>query len=186
MDRHLIEVIQKNGVAVIPTDTIYGVVGSALNYQAVEKIYKLRKRNFIKPMIILISSPDDLEKFEVSLSSKQIVFFKKNWPNPLSIILPCNSKKFEYLHRGTKTLAFRMPKDENLLNLLKKTGPLVAPSANIEGEKPSDTIEMAKEYFSDAEDLYVDGGIIKANPSTLIRLDEEGNVTVLREGSFQL
>lgn len=184
--KNTINILLQGKIVIIPTDTIYGIVGSALNPQIVEKIYTLRKRNLLKPMIILISSLDDLEKFEVKITDKQKEFLKKNWPNPLSVILSCYSKKFAYLHRGTNSLAFRMPKDENLLNLLKKIGPLVAPSANIEGEKPSETINMAKEYFSDAVDLYIDRGIIRANPSILIKLDKEGKTTVLRQGNFPL
>lgn len=185
MDK-IADILSSSGVVVIPTDTIYGIVGSALNPQIVEKIYKLRKRNLLKPMIILISSLDDLEKFEIKISLSQKEFLKKNWPNPLSVVLECNSKKFSYLHRGTNSLAFRMPKDENLLNLLKKTGPLVAPSANLEGEKPSESIDQAREYFGKEVDLYIDGGIIKASSSTLIKLNKGGEAIVLRKGSFPL
>lgn len=177
--------LKNSGVVIIPTDTIYGIVGTALNPQVVEKIYKLRKRTPSKPMIILISSLMDLEKFEIKVTDKQKQFLNKNWPNPVSIILPCNSKQFEYLHRGTNFLAFRMPKDSNLLELLKKVGPLVAPSANFEGEKPSDTIEEAKIYFEDKVDFYLDGGKMESKPSTLIELNEDGIYTVLREGSYK-
>ena len=61
-------------MVVIPTDTIYGIVGSALNPQVVERIYKLRKRAQDKPMIIIMSSIDDLKKFNVKLTEKQKEF----------------------------------------------------------------------------------------------------------------
>src|SRR5204863_149383 len=70
-------------------------------------------------------------------------------------------EKFEYLHRGTNTLALRLPKDESLQNLLKKTGPLIAPSANVEGLPPAKNITDAKKYFGDGVDLYIDGGEIE-------------------------
>lgn len=178
--------INEGGIGVIPTDTIYGIVGSALNEQAVEKIYTLRKRVTDKPFIILISSIDDLEKFEVKLSDSQKDFLEKNWPNPLSIILPVAADKFQYLHRGKKSLAFRIPKDSELIELLKETGPLVAPSANIEGEKPAETIEEAKTYFGNGVDFYIDRGTLTGEPSTLIELLENGNFNILRQGSFQL
>lgn len=169
----------------MPTDTIYGIVGSALNPETVEKIYFLRKRSLNKPFIILISSLDDLKKFDVNLTEKQQEFLQKNWPNPLSVILPCESKKFNYLHRGIRSLAFRMPKDEDLLELLKEVGPLVAPSANSEGEKVAETIGEAKKYFGDKVSFYM-AGEINLKPSTLIQLSEQGNAAVLREGSFKL
>jgi len=178
--------IQDGGIWVIPTDTIYGIVGSALIPEVVEKIYQLRKRATDKPFIVLISSIDDLEKFGVKLTQQQKEFLSNHWPNPLSVVLPVVGEKWEYLHRGTNSLAFRMPKDKKLLETLKQTGPLVAPSANFEGEKPSQTIEEAKKYFGNDVDYYVDGGIIKSQSSTLLSLNEDGVYTVLRQGSFRV
>ncbi len=182
----LIDFLKKGGVAIIPTDTIYGIVGSALNSKTVEEIYKLRKRKSSKPFIILVSSIQDLKKFDIKLTIKQKEFLEKNWPNPLSVVLPVSSEKFKYLHRGTNSLAFRIPKDDELLKLLKEVGSLVAPSANIEGEKPSENLEDAKRYFGDKVIFYMDGGRIKSKPSTLISLDKEGNFRLLRKGTYRV
>src|SRR3989338_599764 len=171
-------------IGVIPTDTIYGIVTSAFDEKLVEKIYQLRKRAADKPFIILISGLEDLEKFGVQLTDKQKEFLQNHWPNPLSVVLPVLDEKFAYLHRGKNSLAFRMPKDEELLELLKETGPLVSPSANIEGQKPSETIDEAKEYFGNFVDFYIDRGTLKGEPSTLISLNEDCTFTVLREGTF--
>lgn len=186
MDEKLVSLLKNGGIAVIPTDTIYGVVGSVLNRETVEKIYQLRKRSSDKPFIILISSIGDLEKFHVQLTGKQRKFLQKIWPNPVSIVLPIHGEQFEYLHRGTNSLAFRMPKDEKLLELLKQTGPLVAPSANVEGEKVAETIDDAKKYFRDHVPFYIDGGKIKAQPSTLIQLEDDGSWKILRQGKYKL
>lgn len=178
----------KNGsVGVVPTDTIYGIVGSARVPETVERIYELRKREKSKPMIILISSSEDLEEFDIQLSEKQKEFLEKNWPNPLSVILPCNNKSFMYLHRGKNSLAFRMPKDDFLQKLLKISGPLVAPSANFEGEKPSENIvEDAKRYFGEDIDFYLDAGELKSPASTLIKINDEGQAEIIREGEFKV
>lgn len=181
MNRKLIHILNQGGIAVIPTDTIYGIVGSALDPEVVEKIYFLRKRNKSKPMIVLISDISDLKKFNVRLSAADLKILKKNWPGEVSVIFNVILKKFQYLHRGNKTIAFRMPDSKKLRNLLKKTGPLVAPSANTEGNPPSETISEAKKYFGNKVDVYVDGGKISGKPSTLISL-KEGQITVLREG----
>ena len=186
MNTEIIDILKNGGVVVMPTDTIYGIVGSVLNSETVERIYQLRKRNLDKPFIILISSINDLEKFDVKLTKKQREFLKKYWPNPLSIVLPVVDKKWKYLHRGTKTLAFRMPKDEKLLEVLKEVGPLVAPSANSEGEKPSETIDEAKKYFGGSVLCYIDGGKIISKPSTLIELNNDGSYKILRAGEFKL
>ena len=113
------DILIKGGVGVIPTDTLYGLVGSALDPETVLRIYKLRRRSPDKPFIILISKIDDLKLFNIKIDKFTLNFLKKNWPNPISVILPCPSKQFEYLHRGTKTLAFRVPNNQELLQLTK-------------------------------------------------------------------
>ena len=186
MSPQIVKLLQEGKVGVIPTDTIYGIVGSALDEKVVEKIYLLRKRNSDKPFIILISQLSDLEQCGIQLTQAQKDFLTKHWPNPLSVALPVTSEKFRYLHRGKKSLAFRMPKDEKLLELLKETGPLVAPSTNFEGEKYAETIKEAKKYFGKKVDLYLDGGRIKSKVSTLVNLSKDGIPTILRIGGFKL
>lgn len=181
----IIKLLKAGKVGVMPTDTIYGIVGSALNPETVEKIYVLRQREKDKPFIILISSLDDLKKFDVSLTKEQKDFLEKNWPNPLSVILAVNVEKLKYLHRGKNSLAFRMPRNRWLLEILKGVGPLVAPSANHAGVKPAETEEEAKKYFGSRVTFYVDGGKLKSKPSTIIQLYKDGVWIVLREGSFR-
>jgi len=186
-DENLIEVLRKNGVVVMPTDTLYGIVGQALNSSVVERIYFLRKRNPEKPCIILIGTIDELEKFSVILSEEQKEFFartvlaKDAKDGPVSIVLDCPDKKFLYLHRATKTLAFRIPFSQPLRDLLLKTGPLIAPSANLEALPPSETISEAKKYFGNLIDLYVDGGKLTGKASKVIRLRKDGTISIIRE-----
>ncbi len=124
-------------------------------------------------MIIIIGSIMDLRKFGVKIDSKTKQILKKYWPGKVSVILPCPSKKFAYLHRGSKTLAFRLPAKKSLCALLRKTGPLVAPSANIEGKPPAKTISEAKKYFGKKIDFYVDAGRQSPRPSKIIKLEKD-------------
>jgi L-threonylcarbamoyladenylate synthase len=189
----IIDILSQGGVGVLPTDTLYGIVGSAFSPETVEKIYTLRKRNKKKPMIVLIGNIKDLELFNISLTVQIKKILKQVWPGKVSVILPLArraavSKQFEYLHRGTKQIAFRLPaspenkKDFDARDFLKHTGPLVAPSANFEGEPPAKTIQAAKEYFGDNVDFYLDVGELDSAPSTIIKI-EKGNAIVLREGA---
>ncbi len=75
--KRVIEVIKSGGIGVIPTDTIYGIIGSALQKESVEKIYKVRRRDPAKPFIILISSLVDLELFSISITKKQQTYLCK-------------------------------------------------------------------------------------------------------------
>lgn len=177
--------IIRGGVGVLATDTIYGIVGSALNKKIVERIYRLRKRNPKKPMIILIGSMNDLELFGIKPDRKTSGLLKKIWPGKVSVVLPNKNKKFRYLRRGADSLAFRLPRKKNLTDFLKKTGPLVAPSANWEGYPPAKTIKEAKSYFGNEIDFYVDSGKKESRPSSLAEI-KNGKVKILREGAVKL
>jgi L-threonylcarbamoyladenylate synthase len=168
--KEIVKILKNGKVGVMATDTIYGLVGSALSKKAVSRIYKLRKRNLKKPMIVLIGSLGDLEIFGIKTSQRLKNFLSKIWPGPISIILPCAFKKFSYLHGGVKSLAFRLPAKKELIKLLRQTGPLVAPSANISGLPASISIKEAKKIFGDKVDFYLDSGTIKGSPSTLIEI----------------
>ncbi len=180
-NKKIIKILRQGGVGVIPTDTIYGVVGSALKKNVVERIYALRKRNPKKPMIVLIASIADLKKFGVTLSVPQRKILKKVWPGRVSVILPCPSKKFRYLHRGKKAIAFRLPAKKALQQLLKRVGPLVAPSANIEGAMPAETIGKAEKYFGNLVDFYVDGGRVSSKPSMLVKMTRNAELEIIRK-----
>jgi L-threonylcarbamoyladenylate synthase len=169
-------------IGVLATDTLYGVVGSALLKETVERIFAVRQRDLKKPLIILISSIEDLKYFAVEISQVQEKKLQAIWPGPVSVVLDCQTEKFAHLQRGTKTLAFRLPASEKLLNLLKKTGPLVAPSANLSGQPPAQTIMQAQKYFQEKVDFYVDAGQLKSEPSTIIVLSKNGEERVLRGG----
>lgn len=163
----------------IPTDTLYGIVASARDEVAVEKVYALRKRSPDKPVIVLIASYEQLEKI-VDISAEAEKYLKSVWPGPISVVLPCDKKEYFYLHRGTNSIAFRMPANETLQKLLLDVGPLIAPSANIEGMSPATTIEEAQAYFGDSVDVYMDGGRLEGNPSKLVRWNKSGSVEILR------
>jgi L-threonylcarbamoyladenylate synthase len=181
-----VAVIRKGGIGVVPTDTMYGVVGSALMPKTVERIYAVRKRRPDKPFIILISGMEDLRQFGVAITKENESFLKGVWPGKVSVILPCDEERYDYLHRGTRTLAFRLPKSAWLRRFIKQTGPLVAPSANPERMQPAETVREAKAYFGNAVDLYLSAGRrLKGVPSTVV-LYEKGRIRITRQGSVKI
>lgn len=182
---HLVKILKTGGIGVMPTDTLYGIVGQALSREAVERIYKVRKRSPDKPLIILISSPLDLGLFGIPIDKGPGRVAQRFWPGRVSVIIPCDKPEFEYLHRGTKTLAFRLPEKKELVEMLKETGPLVAPSANPEGEMPSLTIPEAKRYFGGEVDFYVDEGLIQSEPSSIIQVTGH-KILIIREGAEKI
>ncbi len=174
------KLLKSGKVGVVPTDTIYGVVGLALLPETVERIYGIKDRNREKPMIVLVDSTKNLKKdFDIDCPERIVNL----WPAKLSVILSC--KKYPHIHRGKKTIAFRIPDSEKLRDLIFKTGPLVAPSANPEGRPPALTIEKAKTYFGSRVDFYVDEGELNKKSSTLVKCSD-GDFKVLRRGEFNL
>ena len=184
-EKEIIDVLKSGGVGVIPTDTLYGIVASTSNPESVERVYVIRNRDAGKACIILIADIPELEKFSIELSLKERDWLEAVWPGQVSIMLPCMNEQLQYLTRGTEHLVFRMPDDEVLRTLIRETGPLIAPSANIQGERPAETIAEAKKYFGDSVDFYIDGGILRGNPSTIVRL-ENNHITTIRSGTVDI
>jgi len=184
--RKVIDTLKNGGVGVLPTDTLYGLVGSALSKKAVTRIYKLKQRVPNSPFLILISDVSDLKLFGVKMPEvppRALRF----WPGMVTVVLPCPtlSKGLSYLRPLNGTLAFRLPKLKWLGQLLKQTGPLVAPSCNTKAKPPAVTIKQAKAYFGKQVDFYFDKGLLQGQPSTIISL-ENGKTKVLRQGKVKL
>lgn len=180
-------ILRQGGVGVAPTDTIYGLVGSAFSLAAVTRIYRLRRRDPKKPCIILIGDWRDLARFGLKLTTADKKILRGYWPGPVSVTLPLppyksatTVKDLYYLHRGQKSLAFRLPRPRWLRRLLRQTGPLVAPSANLAGQSPAATIKEARAYFGNQVDFYLSaGGRVTGKPSTLIKISR-GKIAFLR------
>lgn len=173
----VVSLITEGGIGILRTDTLYGIVARADNEAAVERMYAVKGRTPTKPPIVLIASTDQLLDTYDESTLKQL---HELWPAKTSIILPAILAP-AWLTRGSGSLAYRIPDDVVLRQLLSKTGPLIAPSANPEGEHPAMTIAEAKQYFGDKIDFYVDGGtVIDDTPSKLYRLQADGGMERLR------
>src|SRR3989338_3977725 len=91
----IIRILKNGGIGVMPTDTIYGLVGSAFSKTAVRRTYRVRRRNSRKPFIILIYSTEDLPKFSINLDSALTRKLHRFWPGKVSVILPCPTPTFK-------------------------------------------------------------------------------------------
>lgn len=171
--------INSGGIAVIPTDTVYGVVCKAADQEAVRQLYGLKSREN-KPGTVIALSIDQL--VELGIKRRYLKAVEQYWPGPVSIEIPHG---VDYLSQSTGRQAFRVVKDSSLRPLLEKTGPLLTSSANMPGELTAADIDEAKEYFGDKVGFYLDGGKVEAEPSTLIRVVDD-IVEIIREGSVKI
>jgi len=135
---------QPQGIGVIPSDTVYGVVARATDKVAVERLYRLKAREK-KPGTIIAATIDQL--VELGLKRRYLTAVERYWPGPVSVIIPCGPE-LEYLHQGVQTLAVRIPADEQLREFLALIGPLMTTSANRPGEPVAQTISEARDYFA--------------------------------------
>ncbi len=181
---HTNDALQKAGaIGVIPTDTVYGVVARAADETAVARLYELKKRED-KPGTLIAAAIEQLE--ELGLKHRYLKAVEEFWPGAVSVVIPAADPALKYLHRGKMSLAVRIPKDKELLELLKQTGPLVTSSANHPGKPVANTIAEAKKYFGDQVDFYKDGGdLSRHEPSTVIRIIDDA-IEVLREGAVKI
>lgn len=172
--------LRQGKIGVIPTDTVYGVVVSALDQMAVEQLYELKNRE-IKPGTVIISSAQELKLLGIADADNEIL--QKYWPGAVSIVMPSTA---EYLHQGKGSIAVRLPAHTAINDLLIDTGPLLTSSANTPGDPPATTVTEAISYFGDSVDFYIDGGYVPNDKaSTIVRLNN-GGVEVLREGVVKI
>lgn len=173
----LITLLISGGAAVIRTDTLYGIVASADNEAAVERVYAIKHRNPQKSCIILIDKPSSAYSHNDELE----LDVREHHETPTSFLIDGHGAP-EWLLRQNDELAYRVPASADLRALLRKTGPLIAPSANPEGMPPAMTITEAQRYFGESIDMYVDGGEVPAGtpPSRLLRIYPDGRQERLR------
>jgi L-threonylcarbamoyladenylate synthase len=153
-DPELIDEIKNGAIGVLRTDTLYGVVAKASDETAVDRVFAVRARDKTKACIVLIGDIADLFDTPDDVLTE---FIQSHWPGPVSIAIPSPSAP-DYLKFHDGTVAYRLPADSQLRELLKATGPLIAPSANTQGESPASNIQEAEEYFDAQVDFYVDSG----------------------------
>ena len=172
-----VQIVKSGGVGIIKTDTIYGFVASAFNISAVERVYKIKHRSTAKKCIILAADYEQLKPFNIKDYHVYKNKVNKYWPGPYSLILPVFGDDYRYLTLGTPDLAFRVPQNDQLTDYLLQTGPLIAPSANLESEPTVESAQQAEKIFKDSVDFIVDGGkVINNKPSNLINMQTGQNL----------
>jgi L-threonylcarbamoyladenylate synthase len=183
IDNSIATKLVKGNIGIIPTDTVYGLVGRAENQAAVKRLYAVKGREK-KPGTLIAADLKQLEK--LGLKHRYLKAVENFWPGAISIIIPCSDPALTYLHRGKMSLAVRIPADKNLLKLLQVTGPLLTSSANHPGDTTAETIAQAKKYFGEEVDFYVDDGSLSGRqPSTIIRIIDDA-IEVLRQGAVKI
>lgn len=177
-------IIANGGLIAFRTDTFYGLGADPLNAAGVAKIRELKGREENKPILLLISNMDQLERFVADQSGTFRIVASQHWPAPLTLIGSARPELPVALTAGTNTIGLRLADDENVRALVGVCGgALTATSANLSGKPPARTAKEVEDYFPEGIDLIIDGGAVTVTePSTVLDLSE-AEPRLVREGA---
>jgi len=179
-----VSVMKKGGIILYPTDTVWGIGCDATNYDAIDRIYKLKKRKESKSMIILVNDTRMLQEYVSNVPDiawDLINTFEK----PTTIIYPHAKNIAKNLIGSDGSVAIRIVKDEfckQLVTILEK--PIVSTSANISGEQTPLSFNKIHDQIKQSVDYIVSINHDKINqfkPSTILRLMENGEFQIIRQ-----
>lgn len=184
-------IIEAGGVAVFPTDTVYGVGTLAWDAQAIAKLYEAKGRDFSKPIPVLVNhigavdQVANLALLPLPMRRTAALLMRKFWPGGLTIVLPKDGGLPDRLTAAGATIAVRMPNHPVTLALLQRVGGTLAVTSANRSTNPSPTTATAATADLDGlVNIILDGGPTPGGiESTLITL--EGDLPrILREGAI--
>ncbi len=180
--RRLRELFSAGGVAVLPTETFYGLAADPKSEDGVRRILEAKGRDDRKPLPVVFAMPAQLAGLGIAASGAVLDRYLALWPAPLTVVLPL--EKPIAASRGSPTLAVRIPAAPDLRSLLEEVGPVTATSANRSDAPPLDDPDDVARVFAGRVDLLVDGGKTPGGlPSTLIDATVDPPV-LLRRGAY--
>lgn len=182
-----VDVLNRGGVVIIPTDTIPGIATHYLNVEGLKRIVALKKRpkDLVFPLLIGDISQISLVASKIPEAASK--FMRRYWPGGLTIIIPAK--------RGLPSqivskdgVGVRMPNYSPLLKTLRKLGaPIAATSINISGEKPIINLKHIPQRFVKGVDfIWSTEEPCQGLPSTVIAVDKKGRIRVVRQGSTNI
>jgi L-threonylcarbamoyladenylate synthase len=178
------QIIEKGGIVIFPTDTVYGIGCNPYNIDSVKKIYEIKSRSTNKSLPVLAYSLDIVKQI-VLIDEFTEKIIKKYWPGSLTLILKLTDEKLKKSLNLENKIAVRIPNSKCTLKLLEKCKLLVGTSANISGNSsytdPDECLKNIKNY-----DIFINGGTITSQgESTIIEIENE-KIKIIREGALKI
>lgn len=180
-----VSALKKGDVVAIPTETVYGLAANALDPQAVAKIFSLKQRPIDHPLIVHVPHLEAAKKLVAGFPEKAERIASLFWPGPLTLVLPKNSLVPDLTTGGMQSVAIRVPKSADTLEILNQCGfPLAAPSANPFGKiSPTEANHVEKSFGAEAPLIYDGGPCSVGVESTIISFLHE-KPCILRLGGL--
>lgn len=178
----IVSVIDSGGLVVMPTDTVYGIMGDATNIEVIRKVYESKMRSYSKPLILLMDSYEMIKEYTANITELEDGIIKKYLPGAVTIILEKNEKVSNLITANSRYVGVRIPDNNELLEIIGKLGrPIISTSANISEEKTITNVEMLEDSLKEKIDYIYDGGFVNEAASTIVKV-QDNMVKILREG----
>ncbi|WP_024802492.1 L-threonylcarbamoyladenylate synthase [Nocardia sp. BMG51109] len=175
--------LKSGRLAVIPTDTLYGLAADAFDSAAVNALLAAKRRGRDMPVSILVGSWNTIDGLVFSVQPRARDLIRAFWPGGLSLVVQQAPSLAWDLGDTRGTVMLRMPLHPVVLELLREVGPLAQSSANVSGRPPATTVHEAREQLGDLVGVYLDGGKAEHSvPSTILDLTAD-TPRILREGA---
>lgn len=179
-----LQVLKKGGTILYPTDTVWGIGCDAINSKAISKVYNLKSRPEQKSLIILVDSVDRIANY-VDKVPQQVHDLINNYHKPLTIVFQNAKNLAKNLIADDGSIAIRVVKNDFCKELIKELGkPLVSTSANVSGTPTPVVYREISEIIKEKVDYIVNVDqekIEPASPSSVIKVDNDGNYEILRD-----
>ena len=169
------ELIRKDELVAIPTETVYGLGANGLSETAVARIFEAKGRPQDNPLILHIADAADMEKLCHDIPEVAYTLAEKFWPGPLTMVLPAKDIVPSCTTAGLPTVAIRCPDNAVTREIIRQSGvPIAAPSANISGKPSTTTAQHVLHDHDGRIAAVVDGGPCRVGvESTIIDLTDE-------------
>ncbi|GAA4173783.1 L-threonylcarbamoyladenylate synthase [Phytohabitans flavus] len=170
------------GVALLPTDTVYGLAVHPTRPDAAARLFAMKRRPPGRNLPIMVASAADLKQLGVEINEPAARLIEAFFPGPLSLALGLREGESPSWLAGRVEVAVRVPDDAELQAVLAATGPLLVTSANLHEQATPESAESALAALADEPDLVIDGGLRQSVPSTLVNCNVPAPV-IEREGA---
>lgn len=178
-----VSIIEEGGIVAFPTESFYGLGVDATNPSALERLFRVKKRDPALPILILIFSIDELSKYALSIPPEALELGRRFWPGGLTMVLQSSQAIPSLITAGTGKIGIRISSHPLAHALTRALNvPVTGTSANISGKPPCTRADQVVECLGEQLDLILDGGITEGtHPSTLLDVTSDPPL-LIREG----
>lgn len=165
----IVRCLAKGGVALLPTDTVYGLAASPVHDDAVARIFALKGRPRTVNLPVMVAAPAQLESLGAVVTQEAARLLASGYmPGPLTLAFGIDPARAPVWLAGRAEVAVRMPDHALMLAVLREAGPLLVTSANAHGATTPESLADALAQLDGAPDIAIDGGVLSSTPSTLV------------------